>query len=253
MLNDVITSGEFEFVENYADIFAYENENGKQSVFSIKFVDGNDEGNEFPTRNAPNSISPDDFEFGGSPYRLQIDQEFVEKIFPEQEDLRKNVALRTSWLNKTNIIETEKPWCRKYAEYNDEINGPVSAPYNWNVDYIVIRYTDVLMLYAEALNELEGPNGAALQIINDVRQRAGLQPITTTNKEAFKLVLEQERRSEFCFENQRWFDLVRTDRALPVMQEFLGNQGEVFASNFVDREKYYFPIPQSVLDLRGTK
>lgn len=253
MFEEIIDSGEFEFLENYSDIFAFENENGRQSVFSLKFVDGTDEGNNFPTRNAPNEIDPADFIFGGSPFRLFIKQNFVDQIFPEKGDLRMEASLRTSWLNKTGVVVTEDPWCRKYSEYHGEINGPVSGANNWNIDYILLRYTDVLMLYAEALNELEGPNGQALDILNQVRNRAGLDPKPQTDPETFRLWMEQERRSEFCFENERWFDLVRTDRALEVIQDFLKNQGGGFENNFTSRDKYYYPIPQSVMDLTGIK
>lgn len=252
-LGDVIQSEKFQFLDNYADIFAFENENGNQSVFSIKFVDGTSEGNSFPSRNAPNEIQPSDFEFGGSPFRLFIKEQFVDQIFPEENDVRKDISLRRSWLNKTGVVVTQDPWCRKYAEYNNEINGPLSGVNNWNIDFILIRYTDILMLYAESLNELEGPNGEALEILNKVRNRAGLLPKSSTDKETYRLWMEQERRSEFCFENQRWFDLVRTDRALEVMQEFLSQQEGGFEANFTDRDKYYFPIPQSVTDLTGIK
>lgn len=251
LFKQVIDSEEFEFYDDYAEIFAHHNENGRQSLFSIKFSNGISEGNAFPTRNAPNEIDPADFIYGGSPFRLFIKQEFVNEIFPEEGDRRKNVSLRTSWLNKTGVTVTSDPWCRKYAEYMDEPNGPVSSGNDWDIDWIVIRYTDVLMLYSEALNELEGPNGEALEILNMVRSRAGLDPKPQTDPETFRMWMEQERRSEFCFENQRWFDLVRTDRALEVMQNFLRNQGGGFESNFTSREKYYFPIPQIVTDLTG--
>jgi len=251
LLKQIKDSGEFEFYDDYADIFAHQNENGRQSVFSIKFSNGIGEGNSFPTRNAPNEMDPADFIYGGSPNRLFIKQEFVDQIFPEEGDKRLNVSLRTSWLNKTGVTVTSDPWCRKYAEYQDESNGPVSGGSDWDIDWIAIRYTDVLMLYAEALNELEGPNGEALEILNMVRIRAGLDSKPESDKETFRLWMEQERRSEFCFENQRWFDLVRTDRALEVMQNFLKAQGGGFESNFTSRDKYYFPIPQIVTDLTG--
>jgi hypothetical protein len=107
------------------------------------------------------------------------------------------------------------------------------------------------MMYAECLNELGYvPDGEAFQILNDVRQRAGLAAKTSTDvpdQAAFRLWMEKERRWELCFENVRWFDLVRTDRALTVMKAFLTQYG--MGDNVVSRDQYLYPIPQTVIDV----
>src|SRR5690606_24734960 len=93
------------------------------------------------------------------------------------------------------------------------------------INWPVIRYTDVLMMYAEAKNELDYiPDGEAFNILNDVRIRAGLNPKTSaeiTDQQSFREWVLEERRFEFAFEHLRWHDLVRTDQALPIMQDFL--------------------------------
>ena len=76
------------------------------------------------------------------------------------------------------------------------------------------------MLYAEALYHTNNQAGA-LDIINKVRIRAGLTALTSaaiSSVDSFTDVLLKERRREFCFENQRWGDLVRTDRAFDIMK-----------------------------------
>jgi hypothetical protein len=114
-----------------------------------------------------------------------------------------------------------------------------------------MSYTDVLMMYAESLNELGYvAGGEAFTILNNVRQRAGLLPKSAADvpdQQSFRLWMEKERRAEFAFENLRWFDLVRTDRALDVMKGFLRNYG--LENNVKSRDQYIYPIPQTVRNI----
>ncbi len=246
---ELIDSGQFEFFASYEDIYRFEKEGGKQQVFSIQFKAGvSGHGNPFPTRNASNDIAPvseaqGGLSFGGSPFNLFLSEDLVDSF--EEGDLRKDVAIRSSWLHKSGEIITTLPTCRKYQ------NGPVVAANDWDVDWIALSYTDVLMMYAEALNELGySPDGEAFRILNQVRERAGLASKTAADvpdQQAYRLWMENERRHELCFENLRWFDLVRTDRALDVMKAFLGKYG--MSANIKNRDQYLYPIPQPVRDV----
>ena len=91
-----------------------------------------------------------------------------------------------------------------------------SSGYSQNftcVNFPVVRYADVLLMYAETQNELsEGPTAAAINAINKVRNRAGLANLTsdvTSSKEAFFNEIVEERFRELCFEGLRTFDLKR--------------------------------------------
>ncbi|MCT1526043.1 RagB/SusD family nutrient uptake outer membrane protein [Sphingobacterium hotanense] len=244
----VINSDKFEFFQNYADIYEQSKEGGRQQLFSVQFVYSLG-GNQFPGRNAPNTISKipiaqGGFPFLGSPFQLFVSKEFVNSF--EAGDLRKNVAIRTSWINNGNAKITNDPFCQKYQ------NGPVLAGSNsWDVDWIMLSYTDVLLMYAETLNEIGyNANGQAFEILNRIRQRAGLSAKNgsdVSSQTSFRLWVENERRFELCFENHRWFDLVRTDRAFEVMKTFLANYN--MADNFKSRDQYLFPIPKTVIDV----
>ncbi len=181
--------------------------------------------------------------YGGSPYNLFLSTDIVNSFEPG--DLRKNVAIRSTWLHKSGQMISTLPTCQKYQ------NGPVSAASDWDIDWIVLSYTDILMMYAECLNELGySSGGEAFTILNDVRQRAGLAKKTAVDvpdQQSFRLWMEQERRHEFCFENLRWFDLVRTDRALDVMKAFLAQYG--LEANLKSRDQYLYPIPQTIIDV----
>jgi len=246
-LNEVMRSGAFEFFDSYANIFDHSYEGGKQTVFGIKFRSGaSGHGNPFPTRNAPNLIAKTEFgeggiPFGGSPNNLFLSADFINSI--EAGDIRKDVAIRSEWLLNTGDVITNQPFCQKYQ------NGPVVNASDWDIDWIMLRYTDVMMMYAECLNE-EGyvADGEAFDILNRVRARAGLTPKTPVDvpdQQSFRLWMEQERRIEFCFENIRWFDLVRTDRAFDVMQAFLTSYG---LQGNMSRDRYVYPIPRRVIN-----
>ncbi|MBU2996473.1 RagB/SusD family nutrient uptake outer membrane protein [Cellulophaga baltica] len=109
--------------------------------------------------------------------------------------------------------------------------GDLGAEHDW----IELRYADIILLYAETLNE----NGAAattvLPLLDDIRTRAGLNSLTgtVTSQADVRQVIYDERRLEFAFEGQRWFDLVRTGTVDVAM-------GETVNANY-----YLFPIPVS--------
>ena len=83
---------------------------------------------------------------------------------------------------------------------------------NWKV----IRYADVLLMYAEALNE-NGKTSEAITYLNMVHKRAGLTEYSNLTQDQTRENIYLERRLELSFEGHRWFDLVRTGRALSVM------------------------------------
>src|SRR5690606_25534859 len=100
-----------------------------------------------------------------------------------------------------------------------------------------------LLMKAEALNEL-GRTGEAEAPLNEVRERAGLDPITGLNKDDFRKAVLHERRMELAFEGHRWFDLVRVNNGTYGL-EFLHSIGRTNAT-----EKHLlFPIPQAERDV----
>lgn len=95
---------------------------------------------------------------------------------------------------------------------------------------IVLRLAEVLLSKAEALAETEYPSAEAIDLLNEVRSRAGLGPIAPVSLFEFRAALYKERRLELCFEGHEWFDLVRTDRLESVM-------------GITDRNKAILPVP----------
>ena len=117
-------------------------------------------------------------------------------------------------------------------------------------DQILLRYADVLLMYAEALNEIQydaSEGSLALKYLNAVRQRAGISNLTVKQlptQERFRKGILVERQREFPYEGQRWFDLVR-----------MGFAKSVMAENGVEIKDYQllFPIPQQEIEKVGNK
>ena len=109
-------------------------------------------------------------------------------------------------------------------------------------------------MYAEALNEIGyQPAGEAMLYLNEVRTRAGIPTRTAAdlpNQQAFRLAIEQERRVELAFEGHRWFDLVRTDRAITVLN---AKKDQLRLVKVISATDLLFPIPQSQIDINRTK
>lgn len=89
-------------------------------------------------------------------------------------------------------------------------------------DYILLRYADVLLMYAEAANEESySSNGNAFTALNRIRRRAGLELLTGTqlaSQAEFRAAILEERKLELPYEGHRWFDLVRTGKANQAIQ-----------------------------------
>lgn len=117
-------------------------------------------------------------------------------------------------------------------------------------DQILLRYADVLLMYAEALNEIQydaSEGSLALKYLNAVRQRAGISNLPVKQlptQEKFRKGILVERQREFPYEGQRWFDLVR-----------MGFAKSVMAENGVEIKDYQllFPIPQQEIEKVGDK
>lgn len=112
-------------------------------------------------------------------------------------------------------------------------------------DQIILRYADVLLMYAEALNEISysnAQNSEALVALNAVHTRAGLTPIQITelpDKESFRKAIMLERQQEFPYEGHRWFDLVRMGGAKEAMKA---------DGHIIQDHQFLYPIPKTELE-----
>ncbi|UYQ94417.1 RagB/SusD family nutrient uptake outer membrane protein [Chitinophaga horti] len=243
-LKAVIDLNKYDLVPVYADFFKVKNKNNVEAIFDVQYKSGGvGQGNGWPNSFAPQNSGNAVIMFGGGGNNTPSD-DLVNAYEPG--DLRKAATVATSYVNAGGTTIPGN-FVKKYHD--------VPALANDNANNIpIIRYADVLLMYAECLNEAAYvPDGDAFDYLNEIRDRADLGPLTSVevpSQEAFRLAMEKERRVEFAFENLRWYDLVRTDRAIPVIN---GKAAQINLVNPVTPQNLVFPIPQSQVDINRTK
>jgi len=110
-----------------------------------------------------------------------------------------------------------------------------------------MRYAEILLIYAEALNESTGsPSLQAYNAINEVRSRAGFTShLSGLSQQEFRNAILRERRIELNFEGHRWFDLVRIELLITAVT----NESSSARNPTIDNKHLLFPIPQREMDI----
>lgn len=244
-LLEVINSNQYELITNYSDLWVVSNKNHRESIFDVQFKKSasSPTGSNFMERYTPYMYPYLPYYSTAGGYNIPT-EDMVNAY--EENDLRKAASLVDSYIDKNGNLVTglQGRFCIKFL--NPPVQGQGSDD-NWPV----IRYADVLLMYAEALNEIAfEPNGQAFNYLNMIRTRAGLPEKTAGNsnpdlsidsQEEFRLAIEQERRVELAFEGHRWFDLIRTGRAIEVLNPKVNED--------IQEYQLLLPIPQTQVDI----
>jgi hypothetical protein len=231
---------------DYAGNFDPSNKNSAESLFEVQYA-ANGGFNFWSNENQASWLSTftgprgSDLVAGGWGWN-QPTQEFMDGY--EAGDLRKDVTTLYEGCPQFDGQDYQKSY--SLTNYNLRkflVSKVVSPSYdNSPMNFPVLRYADVLLMKAEALNEL-GRTSEAEAPLNEVRTRAGLQVVTGLSKDAFREKVLVERRIELAFEGQRWFDLIRVDNGLYAI-DFLHSIGK---TNMTAKH-LLFPIPQKEID-----
>lgn len=251
-LNDIMQSNKYRLLEDYADIFDPANKNNAESVFEVQFKDGTEgEASNFIYQFAPVGSRGTVFNGPGTGGGYNLPTLDMVNAY-EPGDLRKDVSVGSFLRGGSPVY-----YIKKY-DHDADVNY-ANTPDNWPV----FRYADVLLLLAEAINEQSYQTDIPFTLLNEIRGRAGLDPLSPTDlpdQDAFRNALAKERRVELAFENHRWFDLLRTGKAIEVMTAY--REIEItnpttpppsylpYNSNsfVVTANKLLFPIPSAELN-----
>lgn len=220
LIEQVITDNKYALLPAYGDVFSAAGEMNKEIIFAIRFKSlSNGEGQtmsyEFTTKGR----------YGG----LNNPTSDLMSLYAP-EDKRKAVS----------ITGTNPALVNKYTT--------ADPPNDAGNDWPVLRYADVMLMHAEILNELDGPTQAAADRLNSVRMRASVPLYTLAEietKEEMAALIDKERRLELVFENHRWFDLMRSGKAIEVINAHAANHNLNFT---IQQHNLLFPIPQREID-----
>jgi hypothetical protein len=198
--NEVIINGGYTFLNNYADIFA--DDGSAETIFEIDFA--SDDRNRIAEFNFPKTMN--------GRYEVAPSASIINAF--SANDKRKSVTIAYDGANA-------------YAKKYDDLSTGAD-------NVIVLRLAEMYLIRAEAKAHLENPVIKNIQDdINTIRTRAGLENTTASTVLALTTAIEEERRLEFAFEGHRWFDLVRTGRALSLID------------GLRDSRMTLYPIPSS--------
>jgi len=138
-----------------------------------------------------------------------------------------------------------------FKKYLDPASLASGLEFDAPQDYSIIRYAEILLAYAEAKNEVSGPDATIFAALDDIRDRAGMPPINQTvnnTKEKLREVIRNERRIELAGEGQRFFDIRRWNIAANVMKTPKDISNVIVQERNWQPKFVLMPYPQSALD-----
>lgn len=237
-LKEVIEMNKYSLMQSYKTLFTNGNDDLAESIFEIKYMGGNvGEGNSFSSIFTPIIFDMAIFPGNMTGNGIIIPSRAIAGSY-ELGDLRRTASIADSIKLKTGKYG-KNIYGLKFVDFTTGIQG------NGSINFTSLRYADVLLMYAETLNET-GKTTEAHTYLNMIRARAGLTAKTGLAKADFALAIEKERRLEFLCEGQRWFDLLRTGRTKTVLNKHFSDLGQTFSVN--DYE-LLMPIPQQEIDI----
>lgn len=302
--NYVIGSNKYDFYDNYGDMSKIEFNNKKESVMAVQFSTANNNAhinwsNLLNTTYSEGALfgTGDDFFLGsqnlvdafatdnnGLPY-LDGSDHYVKTTENGDGNYEGNVDPRLDFtvgrLGMPFRGHTyNKKWCRAYdiyGEYSgkkgliDPSSPDMVQGFPWGasgLNYCIIRYSDIVLLKAEALIEQNKQLDEARTLINDVRKKVqrsidgnytpqdldpfnanynvGLYPSEGWTQEYARKAVRMERRLELAMEGNRWFDLLRWNTAVSTVNAYMQSEQRYhtyYAGNSISEDELYFPVP----------
>ncbi len=249
LFNDIISSGQFVFNPSFTNIFAYSNQNpstNKEAVFDVMYLTGQNPvlGATYPWFLVPqsyfNSLPAGNTPANGALGVPSVSNDLVSKYAAN--DSRKSPTIHTTAFTYSGAPDAH-PFYRKYL---DTTKIPTSR-FVWGINFIAVRYTDILLLKAECV--LHGAPGSQATdvdaVVNQVRARAGQPAISNVTLAQ----LFDERRKEFAAEGSRWFDLQRSGDLITIMNAWRTvEDAALHKMNAIVPNYIIYPVPQSQLD-----
>jgi hypothetical protein len=240
-LKEVMDDNVYMLLDDYSEVFALDNEDNNEIMFAVQYAAGIQQGGSLTRIYGPFGS----FVNGGAIDFHRINTEFANSFDTIDTRLAQNVAKINV---NTGNAAAWRPW--KWIKPLPVTYGEGDGPQ----DFPLLRFADVLLMYAEAQNAINnGPNQEAYNAINMIRNRAGLDDLTTgLSQEEFLDALLQERAWELCYEGHRRADLIRNGKLLEKVQAIPSDTqqyGNYVAAQNIREFHLLWPIPLREIDL----
>lgn len=245
---EVIASKAFSLFTSYNDLHDPTKKNTGENIFMVQFAAFTQ------PSNWQTSILP--YNQGISAYSDETGAIFANKEFVESYEKSDKRAEEKAFYYNQYTLSTDRTKTVNlggyylYKHFDSAANlSTTSSDLNWTL----IRYAEVLLTFAEASNEANGPGTAAYEAVNLIRKRAGLPDLAGLSQQALREAIWKERWHELSFENKTWFDMVRLRKAFNVTTKtFDAFVGHKFSYGPVlQARELLFPIPTA--EIRNNK
>lgn len=233
----VIDSGPYVLEKNFADIWLEENERGKEVIFSIEFMKSvytSSYASFFTPRGDKEPSTTPGVTWNG--WGSNAVGSLLPGMFEDGDIRKEQTVVNKNWLDGNKPFVTNE-W--NFGPKFWDFNNPRAASAK---DFLLMRYAEVLLNYAEAENEVNGPQNA-YNALNEVRERAGLKPLYGLTKDQFRVAVRQERAVELVGEGHRRWDLIRWGIWLSTMKSLPDVDFPKAGKENISSRDELFPIP----------
>lgn len=252
----VIASGKYRLLDKFIDNWSLDKKDGPELIFTVEHKFG-------VNRNVTgHCVFSTGFDNSKLPVIAAINNDLYNNFDPNDQRRDASVTLRLFDPSKGEYFNFDRLRFRKYIDTLYMANE--SAPYisGQNTSSSVLRYAEILLVKAEAENELNGPTPAAYESLNAIRRRAYWSPYSNSqhqptdgtalelsglSKEQFREALQAERFKEFIMEGNRWFDLKRWHLLVKTIKQKVPADDLKFQN--ITTRNYYLPLPEEQLVL----
>lgn len=254
--NKVINSGKYSLNKHFCDNWSLNKKENAELLFTVEHKFG-------VNRNVTgHCVFSTGFTNSKLPVLAAIDNSLYDNFDPADQRRDASVTKRLFDPYKGEYFNFERIRFRKYIDtiYMANFANPYES--GQNTSSTALRYAEILLVKAEAENELNGPTAEAYTAINEVRQRAYKNPETDQfnqptdgtqvnlsglTKEQFRNALQQERFKEFIMEGTRWFDLKRWHILVKTIKSKVSPTHAKYKN--ISTKNYFLPIPQDQIEL----
>ncbi len=256
LLEEIMLEGGFSLLDNFADVFSTENEMNDEIIFAVRYLGGSAGiGSPFWEYFAPEGSANRFLKVGSPDGNNNPTLEIMSLLSADTLNTRQAASFDVFVRSPT----------RQYQYITKYVDDNISQAQNAENDWIILRYADIVLLYAEILAQ-DGNFGIAHNEVNKIRSRVGIldRPAFTSKQMALDSVYH-ERRLELAFENHRWFDLLRMNKsyndenkAMDILRKHTFETDSILYSAFnplpvpdisnYNNNRLLLPIPQSEID-----